>query len=112
MKLYNFNKMKGGWYIGNFFPTVLKTSKFEVSYKVHKKNEKWPFHYHKKAIEINLIVKGKMKIRNKILKKDDIFILNKREVADPKFILSTHIVCVKVPAPKNDKYCAITHKRI
>ena len=68
--------------------------------------------YHKKSIEINLIVKGKMKIRNKILKKDDIFILNKREVADPKFILTTHIVCVKTPAPKNDKYCAITHKRI
>ena len=52
MKLYNFNKMKGGWYIGNFSPTVMKTSKLEVSYKVHKKNEKWPFHYHKKAIEI------------------------------------------------------------
>ena len=39
MKLYNFNKMKGGWYIGNFSPTVMKTSKLEVSYKVHKKTK-------------------------------------------------------------------------
>ena len=112
MKIYNFKKMKGGWFIGNFLPTALKTKNFEVSYKLHKKNEKWPYHYHKKSIEVNLIIKGKMKIRNKILAKNDIFILKKREVADPKFLIDTYIICVKVPSSKNDKYCAKTHKRI
>jgi len=112
MKLYNFKKMKKGWFIGNFHPTAFKTKDFEVSYKIHKKNEKWPVHYHKKSLEINLIIKGKMKIRNKILKKNDIFILNKKESADPKFIVETHIICVKVPASLDDKYCSKTHQKI
>ena len=59
-----------------------------------------------------MIVKGKMKIRNKILKKNDIFILKKKEIADPKFLTNTYIICVKVPSSKNDKYCAYTHKKI
>ena len=37
MRIYNFKKMKGGWFIGNFFPTAFKTKNFEVSYKLHKK---------------------------------------------------------------------------
>jgi len=112
MKLYNLNKMKQGWFIGNFFPTSYKTKHFEVSYKVHRKNEKWPQHYHKKSDEINLIIKGKMKIRKRILKTNDIFILKKKELADPKFFLDTHIICVKVPSATDDKYCAKTHKKL
>ena len=65
MKIYDFKKMVGGWFIGNFKPSSLRTKKFEVSYKIHKKKEKWDRHYHKKATEINLVIKGKMKIRGK-----------------------------------------------
>ena len=96
--------MKGGWYIGDFEPNVFKTNKFEVSYKIHKKDEKWDTHFHKKSKEINLIIKGKMKIQNKILEKGDIFVLDKLEIADPIFYKATHVICVKVPSSKNDKY--------
>lgn len=98
--------MIGGWFVGNFKPTAYKTKKFEVSYKLHKKNEKWPHHYHKKADEINLIVKGKMKIKNKIVKSGDIFVLKKKEIADPIFIKNTYIICVKTASIKNDKFLA------
>ena len=104
MKIYDFKKMIGGWFIGNFKPTAYKTKSFEVSYKIHKKNEIWGHHYHKKATEINLVVKGKMKIRNKIIKKNQIFILKPKEIADPIFYQDTHIVCVKVPSAIGDKY--------
>ena len=103
MRIYKLDKMVGGWFIGNFKPSVLKTNKFEVSYKVHKKNEKWPYHYHNFVDEYNLVVKGKMKIRGKILSKGDIFHLRKKELADPIFLKTTHIVCVKVPSRPNDK---------
>lgn len=98
--------MIGGWFVGNFHPTAYKTKKFEVSYKLHKKNEKWPKHYHKKADEINLILKGEMKIKNKIVKSGDIFVLKKKEIADPTFIKNTYIVCVKTASVKNDKFLA------
>ena len=37
MKIYDFKKMIGGWFVGNFKPTAYKTKSFEVSYKIHKK---------------------------------------------------------------------------
>ena len=104
MKIYNFKNMIGGWFVGNFKPTAFKTKDFEVSYKIHKKNEKWEAHYHKKSIEINLLIKGKMKIQNKILKANDIFVLGKKEIADPVFITDCCLVVVKVPSSKKDKY--------
>ena len=45
-----------------------------------------------------------MKIQKKILSKGDIFTLEKYEISDPIFLTSTHIVCVKIPASKNDKF--------
>ena len=104
MNVSNIKKMFKGWFIGNFKPSAFKTKTFEVSYKIHKRNEKWDYHYHKKATEINLVIKGRMKIRNKIIKKNQIFILKPKEIADPKFYQDTHIVCVKVPSVIGDKY--------
>ncbi len=104
MKIYKFKDMIGGWFVGNFKPSAYKTKNFEVSYKIHKKNEKWDTHYHKKAVEINLLVKGKMKIQNKLLKANDIFVLDKKEVADPVFLTTCHLVVVKVPSVSKDKF--------
>jgi len=49
--------MDGGWFIGDFEPSVLRTSDFEVCYKEHKKGEDWPRHYHKEATEYNLLLR-------------------------------------------------------
>ncbi|OJW46910.1 MAG: hypothetical protein BGO67_07310 [Alphaproteobacteria bacterium 41-28] len=104
MKVYNIKEMIGGWYIGNFEPSVYKTETFEVSLKNHPKGEVWPKHYHKEATEINLIVKGEMNLNNISLKAGDIFIIDKMEVVDPDFLEDCLIVCVKVPSVLGDKY--------
>lgn len=102
MKLFNLNDMKLGWFVGNFEPTAFKTSNFEVSYKLHRKNEKWDKHFHTTVTEINLIIRGKMKIQGKLLFSHDIFILEPYEIADPEFLQDTEIICVKTPSA-NDK---------
>lgn len=102
MKLYNLKDMKGGWFVGNFEPSVLKTPDFEVSYKKHMKNEFWDIHYHETCKEINLLISGKMIIQNKILNAGDIFVLEPFEVADPNFLEDCEIICVKTPSI-NDK---------
>ena len=83
---------------------LIKQKNLKFLIKFIKKNEKWDVHYHKKATEINLIIKGKMKIQKKILKKNQIFILKPKEIADPIFYQDTHIICVKVPSVIGDKY--------
>lgn len=106
MKILKIKNFIGGWFIGNFCPTVLKTKLFEVCYKIHRKNEKWPVHFHKIATEYNYLIKGRMKIKNKILKKGDIFIIYPNEVADPIFLEKCEVIVIKVPSVKNDKYDA------
>lgn len=105
MKILDFSKMKGGWFIGNFEPTAYKTEHFEVSYKIHPKGEKWDLHYHESVVEINLLIKGKMMMQKKILKKGDIFIIEPFEIADPQFLEECHIICVKTPGITKDKIC-------
>lgn len=96
--------MKRGWFIGNFEPSVYKTKNFEVAYIKHKKGDRWEKHYHKLGIEINLVVRGKVKVNNEIFTKDDIFIVEPNEVVDPLFLDDTEVVVVKTRSDINDKY--------
>ena len=104
MKKYKFDIMKRGWFIGDFSPSILRTKKFEVGFISHKKNETWEAHFHKRSIEYNLLVKGKMKVNGKILNKGDIFVFEKGEVCNPIFLKNCELVVVKVPSIPNDKH--------
>jgi quercetin dioxygenase-like cupin family protein len=104
MEIIDGNKMIGGWFIGNFEPSVHKTDLFEVCYKVHKKNEEWPIHYHKDSIEFNYLIRGSMIIQGNKLKSGDIFIIGKGEVSDAIFLEKCEIIVVKVPSIPDDKY--------
>jgi hypothetical protein len=66
--------MYRGWCVGDFEPSLLRTKDFEVGVLLHPKGEKWPKHYHKEAIEINVLISGKMIINGKSLTSGDILI--------------------------------------
>lgn len=102
MKIFNLNDSIGGWFVGGFEKAAYYTKDFEVSYKIHKKDEQWPVHYHTTVTEINLLVRGSMTIQNKLLKPNDIFILEPYEIADPTFHEDCEVVCIKTPSC-NDK---------
>lgn len=103
MIIQKLSDMKGGWFVGDFFPTAYLSKEVEVSYKVHTKGSPWPTHYHRVATEINLLVRGQMVLQRKELKTGDIFTLLPFEIADPIFITDCEIVCVKVPSVRDDK---------
>jgi len=103
MKLSRIEDTIGGWFVGNFDKAAYRTDACEVSYKYHHKGEHWPTHYQEKIIEINLMVRGQMKMQDKILLSGDIFIIYPYEIADPEFLTDCEVVCVKVPGITNDK---------
>ena len=39
MKKFKMSDMKGGWFVGDFEPSVLRTKNFEVGYHTHKKGD-------------------------------------------------------------------------
>lgn len=95
--------MYRGWFIGNFEPSAYKTKDFEVGYLLHKKGEVWDVHYHKHMKEVNLIVKGKMILNDTELNENDIFVIDKEEIACPIFLEDCHILVVKIPSVPGDK---------
>lgn len=103
MKIIKLNTMKGGWFIGDFEPSILKTKNFEVGIMSHSKGEKWPKHYHVKADEYNVLLQGKMIIQNVELNTGDIFVIEKMEIADPIFLEDCKVLVVKVPSVPGDK---------
>ena len=104
MNIENIKNMYRGWFIGNFEPSVYKTEEFEVGILYHPKGEKWPKHFHKEAVEINVLISGKMIINNELLLSGSIFVIEKNEIADPEFLEDCTIVCVKTPSVPGDKY--------
>lgn len=104
MVIRNINEMKEGWFIGDFNPSVFKTSGFEIAYKTHRKNSICAHHYHKQVLEINLLVRGRMEMQGQILSSGDIFIMSPWEISNPKFLEDCEIVTVKMPSVPTDKY--------
>jgi hypothetical protein len=104
MKILKMENMIKGWFVGDFEPTAYKTKDFEVCYKIHEKNEKWPVHYHKIATEINYLIRGTMTINNKFLKTGDVFVLLPEEIADPTFHERCELIVIKTPSVIGDKY--------
>ncbi len=94
----------GGWFIGDFLPSIFKTNQFEVAVKLHTKDSEWDKHYHAQATEINCLVNGEMEISGRRLRSGDVFLIEAGEVSDPKFITDCQVVVVKIPCVKNDKF--------
>lgn len=104
MEIKRIEDMVGGWFVGNFEPTAFKTEQFEVGYKLHKKGEAWPVHYHKIATEINYLLRGHMIIAGKELTTGDIFTIFPNEIADPVFLEDCEVITIKTPSVIGDKY--------
>jgi hypothetical protein len=104
METFNLSDHKGGWFIGDFIPTLFPTKEFEIAIKHYKVGDFEKSHYHKIATEITVIVKGKASMNGEIKNEGDIILIEKGESTD--FIpLTDTITCViKMPSIIGDKY--------
>lgn len=59
MKKHSLADFKGGWFIGDFIPTLRGISEFEVSVKYYYAGDIEAAHYHKIATEWTVITAGK-----------------------------------------------------
>uniref|UniRef100_A0A6C0DS33 Nucleotidyl transferase domain-containing protein n=1 Tax=viral metagenome TaxID=1070528 RepID=A0A6C0DS33_9ZZZZ len=101
LKLENFFN---GWFIGDFEPSVLKKSGVELAVMNKKKgvgaND---FHYHENCIEINVLIKGKMKVNNKYIQENEIFIFNPNVPSIYEYLEDCTFVVFKNKPSNKDK---------
>jgi quercetin dioxygenase-like cupin family protein len=104
MKVAKLDTMVNGWFVGNFEPTLLKTTDVEVAVKSYKKGDCEEKHYHKIATEITVIVSGKVKMNNTIYEAGDIIVIEPNESTNFEALEDTVCSVVKYPGANDDKY--------
>lgn len=104
MKKFELNKMKKGWFVGNFEPVVYRTSACEVSVKHYKKGEAESPHFHKQAEEVTVVISGKIRLNQLEFKKGEIALVEKNEIIKFMAIEDSTTVVFKSGSYYNDKY--------
>ena len=104
MKFFNLKSFIGGWIVGNFEPSIIKTDDFEIGIKNYNAGESESRHLHKIAEEITIIVSGKVLMNNVEYTNGDIIFIGKNESTDFNAIEDTVTCVVKIPSVINDKY--------
>jgi hypothetical protein len=103
MQVYKLNEFRGGWFLGNFSPSINQSKFFEVAVKKFLKGEKEPAHYQKIATEITVVVSGKIRLGTLVLNQDDIIRIEPFETIDFECLENCELVCIKFPSLPEDK---------
>ena len=103
MEIHNIDDMLGGWFIGNFEPSIYVTDNFEVGYKIYSTGDTEPNHFQNIATEITLIISGTARIGDQIVNPGSLVIIPPKEKADFEAITDVSLIAVKFPSIPSDK---------
>ena len=98
--------MKGGWFVGDFVPTTLRSEECEVACKRYTAGDTEERHVHKVATEITLVVSGRVRMNGVECAANTIVLLEPGVSSDFQALEDAVIIAVKLPSVKGDKYPA------
>lgn len=104
MTKHRLESMKGGWFVGDFDPVVLRTTECEVACKHYCAGDKEPRHVHKVATEVTLIVHGRVTMNGVEHSAGDIIRLEPGDATDFCVLEDAITLVVKLPSVRGDKY--------
>ena len=98
------DRMVRGWLIGDFDPSVMRTRDFEFGVKSFKAGDYEPWHYHKIATEITVLISGEAEMNGRALTAGDIVVLEPGEGAEFSCKSDVIAAVIKMPGVPDDKY--------
>lgn len=98
------SEMIGGWFVGNFSPSILTSEAFEVAVKNYKAGDYEEWHVHRVGTEITVIIDGQAEMDGKTLESGDIILLEPGHGTSFRALTDLKTVVVKTPSIANDKY--------
>lgn len=104
MKVDRLDEMIGGWFVGNFEPTLLRTEAAEVAIKHYREGEHEARHHHKIATEITAVISGHVRMDGREFGAGEIVTLAPGESSEFTALSDATLVAVKIPGAPNDKY--------
>lgn len=104
MRVERLSTMTKGWFVGNFAPTLYATNDVEVAVKTYRAGDAEPWHFHKIATEITVVVNGEIEMNGRRLVAGDMIVLAPNEGTDFRALTDATNVVVKIPGANDDKY--------
>lgn len=106
MEKHNINAFTGGWFVGDFAPTLIPTSDFEACVKWFPKGQVEAAHFQRIATEISVVVSGSCRIGSETLSTGEIVVIGPGEIADFEALTDCVVVAIKTPSIPADKVLA------
>lgn len=103
-KRFNIKNMKGGWFVGDFEPSIFRSKDFEVGMKFVPAGTESDDHYHKVTQELTVFVSGLGIYNGEEYGPGDILLLEPYDKNSILFKEDSHIICLKTPSAPEDKY--------
>lgn len=104
MKVERIENMIKGWFIGNFEPTLHRTTDVEVGVKSYTAGESEKRHFHAVATEFTVVISGRVRMNEVEYVSGDILVIEPHESTDFFAVADSVTVVVKIPGANNDKY--------
>ncbi|WP_058088119.1 hypothetical protein [Aquabacterium parvum] len=104
MKVYQLSDMQGGWFAGDFTPTIVHSKDFEVAVKHYQAGAKEAKHHHKVAQEVTVISSGTVRMNGVTYGEGAIVVLEPGDMTDFEAITAATTVVLKTPSVAGDKY--------
>jgi hypothetical protein len=93
----------GGWLIGNFHPSIQRSTDLEIGVKFFKAGDTELSHMQRIATEITIVGAGQVRIGSELLFPGDVLIIPPLEFADFEAFEDGVLTCIKFPSLPNDK---------
>jgi quercetin dioxygenase-like cupin family protein len=106
MKHNHITDMTKGWFVGDFSPSVARSTDCEVGIKSYAAGSYEAAHYHKVAIEITAVVTGTVRMFGREFSTGDIITIEPGEITDFEALTDAVTAVVKLPSVAGDKYLA------
>ena len=104
MSVHRLDDMVRGWFVGDFEPTVHRSSEVEVAIKAYSAGETEARHVHRIATELTAVVSGSVRMDGADLHAGDIVEIAPGQPSDFLALTDAVVVAVKLPAVAGDKY--------
>ena len=103
---HKLDEMVRGWFVGDFEPTVARSSEVEVAVNSYVAGDAEERHVHKVATEVTAVVSGSVRMDGTDLHAGDIVRIPPGQASDFLALTDAVVVAVKLPAVAGDKYPA------
>jgi hypothetical protein len=104
MKIQNLSDFIGGWFIGDFEPSMIKTGDIECAVKTYNAGSSEDAHYHAVATEITVDVSGTVEMCGNMYSEGSIIVLEPNDVTGFRAVTDAVTAVVKIPSVIGDKY--------